>query len=137
MKLSQQQQIFTYHVSCLIQYAYDVCGIRMTLGEAHRTPSQVLLNYFGYTVERSLAGGIYLKKGRRLSKTLFSLHSDRLAIDFNFFIDGKLTYDFDKIKPLGDYWENLDPLNRWGGDFNKNGIADGFVDTPHFERKRR
>ena len=23
--------------------------------------------------------------------------------------------------------------NRWGGDFNKNGVEDGFIDTPHFE----
>lgn len=137
MKLSECQQIFTYNISCLIQYAYDVCGIRLTFGEAHRTPSQILLNYFGYTVERSLAGGIYLKKGRKLSHTLWSLHGDRLAVDFNFFINGQLTYDFEKIKPLGDYWESLHPLNRWGGDFNNDDVENGFVDTPHFEMQKK
>jgi hypothetical protein len=136
MRLSEQQRKFTYHVSCLIQYAYDICGIEMSLGEAHRTRSQILLNYFGYQVEKGGPLGIKLVKARKLSKTLKSLHADRLAIDFNFFVNGKLTYDFNVIKPLGDYWESLDPFNTWGGDFNKNDIADGFVDTPHFERQK-
>ena len=120
MKLSEIQQEFTYHIACLIHYAYDVHGIRLTLGEAHRTESQGLLNYFGYKVVKGGPLGVQLVKSKKLSWTLSSLHFDRLAIDFNFFIDGKLTYDFDKIKPLGDYWESLHPKNRWGGDFNKN-----------------
>lgn len=136
MRLSEQQRKFTYHISCLIQYAYDIQGIEMTFGEANRTYSQVLLNYFGYTIERGGVLGIKLVKGRRLSKTLKSLHMDRLAVDFNFFINGRLTYDFYEIKPLGDYWESLDPLNTWGGDFNKDDIKNGFVDTPHFQRNK-
>ena len=136
MKLSERQQIFTYNVSCLIQYAFDVHGIKLTMGEAYRPWSQILLNYFGYKIEKGGVLGIKLVKTKQLSKTLLSLHADRLAIDFNFFIDGELTYDFDKIKPLGDYWEELHPDNTWGGDFNKNGIKDGFVDTPHFQMNK-
>ena len=136
MKLSIQQQIFTHNAALLICYAYDTHNIRLTLGEAHRTQSQILLNYFGYEVVKGGVLGITLKKSRRLSKTLKSLHADRLAIDFNFFINGELTYDFDKIKPLGDYWERLHPANVWGGDFNKNDKADGFIDTPHFQMNR-
>lgn len=136
MGLSIQQRKFTYHVACLIQYAYDICGIEMTMGEAHRTGSQILLNYFGYKIVRVGRFGIKLEKTKRLSRTLRSLHADRLAIDFNFFIDGQLTYRFDKIKVLGDYWESLDPLNTWGGDFNKDDIENGFVDTPHFQRNK-
>ena len=135
MRLSEKQREFTYHVSCLIQYAYDICGIELTFGEAHRTFSQVLLNYFGYEVQKGGVLGIKLVKGRKLSRTLRSKHQDRLAIDFNYFIDGKLTYEFDKVKVLGDYWESLHPDNVWGGDFNKDGIANGFVDTPHYERR--
>ncbi len=136
MKLSEQQRKFTYDVACLIHYAYDFYGIEMTFGEAHRTNSQMLLNYSGYKVVKGGVLGIKLVKHRRLSKTLRSLHADRLAIDFNFFIGGRLTYAFDTIKPLGDYWESLDPLNTWGGDFNKNDIEDGFIDTPHFQRDK-
>lgn len=135
MTLSQQQRIFTRHIGCLIEHAYSL-GIELTFGEAHRTQSQGLLNYFGYEVIRS-GNGIGLRKSRKLSNTLSSLHLDRLAVDFNFFVDGSLTYDFKTIKPLGDYWESLDPLNRWGGDFNNNDMQDGFVDVPHFERQKK
>lgn len=136
MTLGQHQRIFTYHIGKLICYAYEQ-GYELSLGEAHRTQSQILLNYFGYEIVKGGVLGIQLKKSRRLSRTLFSIHADRLAIDFNFFLSGRLTYSFDEVQCLGDYWESLDPLNRWGGDFNKNGIADGFIDTPHFERQRK
>ena len=73
--------------------------------------------------------GLKLVKSRKLSKTLRSLHADRLAIDFNFFIKGELTYDYDLIKPLGDYWESLDPNNKWGGNWH-------YQDTPHFQMSK-
>ncbi|BFP39482.1 M15 family metallopeptidase [Flavobacteriaceae bacterium GF1] len=136
MRLRERQHIFTYNVACLIHYAFDSCNIKLTFGEVHRTWSQVLLNYFGYKIEKGGLLGIKLVKSRRLSRTLRSLHQDRLAVDFNFFIDGQLTYDFDKIKPLGDYWETLHPDNRWGGDFNQDDIKNGFVDVPHFEMRK-
>ncbi|MFI1771007.1 hypothetical protein [Thalassobellus citreus] len=136
MKLSEKQQIFTYNISKLIQYAFDCYGIRLTFGEAYRTRSQILLNYFGYKIVRGGVLGVKLIKTRRLSKTLLSLHADRLAVDFNFFIDGDLTYRFEHIKPLGDYWESLHEDNVWGGDFNKDGIENGFVDVPHFQMNK-
>lgn len=136
MKLSKRQRIFTRNVGCLIAFAYDVLEIELTFGEAHRTQSQILLNYFGYEVVKGGVFGIKLIKSRTLSKTLLSSHADRLAVDFNFFINGRLTYDFHKVASLGKYWESLHPDNVWGGDFNKNGRADGFVDTPHFEMKK-
>jgi hypothetical protein len=125
MKLSEKQQIFTINVGKLIEYAAS-CEIGLTFGEAHRTPSQILLNFFGFEVVRD-GEGIALKKSRKLSKTLLSKHADRLAVDFNFFINGKLTYDKHKLSCLGKYWESLHPNNRWGGNFKS------FVDTPHFE----
>lgn len=125
MSLSQKQRIFTHNVGCLIQYAYHI-DIELTFGEAHRTQSQILLNFFGYKVVKD-NGSIKLKKSNRLSRTLFSKHADRLAVDFNFFINGKLTYDKHKVSALGDYWESLHDANRWGGNFKS------FTDTPHFE----
>lgn len=134
MTLGQRQRIFTRNIGCLIEYAYSI-GIELTFGEAERTPSQVLLNYFGYDVVL-VDKKLVLKKRNPTSKTLNSKHPDRLAVDFNFFINGKLTYKYEDIKPLGDYWESLHDDNTWGGDFNKNGIADGFMDTPHFEMQK-
>lgn len=135
MKLSQQQQIFSKNIAMLILFAHYY-GIGLTFGEAHRTWSQILLNYFGYKVEKGGVLGIRLVKTKRLSRTLRSLHADRLAVDFNFFVDEKLTYNFETVKVLGDYWESLHPANTWGGDFNKDGIENGFVDTPHFQMDR-
>jgi len=62
-------------------------------------------------------------------KTMNSNHRKRLAIDFNFFINGHLTYDKTKIQALGDYWESLDEHNSWGGNWKS------FLDVPHFERR--
>lgn len=136
MKLSEQQRIFSKNIGCLIIYAYESLGIELTFGEAYRTRSQILLNYFGFKVVKGGVLGIKIIRSRKLSKTLNSLHADRLAVDFNFFIDGQLTYDFYLIKPLGDYWVSLHPQNVWGGDFNKDGKKNGFIDTPHFEMQK-
>lgn len=128
MRLSERQMIFTKNVACLIQYA-EILGIGLTFGEAYRTPSQIVLNFYGYIVYYA-GGKVRLNKSRKLSHTLLSLHGDRLAVDFNFFIDGKLTYKKADVEELGDYWESLHPDNRWGGYF------ENLVDTPHFQMAR-
>ena len=125
MKLTEKQQVFTENIGKLIAFAYEK-EIRLTFGEAHRTQSQGLLNFFGFIVERD-GNSIKLSKSRKLSNTLNSLHLNRLAVDFNFFINGKLTYDKSKLIALGEYWESLHPNNKWGGNFKS------FLDTPHFE----
>ncbi len=118
MTLGETQRIFTRNIGCLIEYAYSI-RIELTFGHAWRSLEE----------QKRL-------KAEGKSQTLNSRHLDRLAVDFNFFINGKLTYKYEDIKPLGDYWVSLNYKNRWGGDFNKNGIKDGFMDTPHFEMQR-
>ena len=115
MKLSQKQQVFSRNIASLIQFATSK-GYGLTFGHAWRSQEEQ---------ER------LLKEGK--TKTMASNHLLRLAVDFNVFIDGKLCYEWDKLQPLGNYWESLHPQNRWGGDWNKNGIRDGFIDAPHFE----
>ncbi|WP_438423272.1 hypothetical protein [Aquimarina macrocephali] len=132
MKLSEQQQIFTFNLSLLIQYAYGL-GVKLTVGEAYRTPSQVLLNYFGYDVVRE-GKSIALKKRKRTSWTLNSKHPERMAKDFNFFIEGKLVNKHEKIDLLGDFWESLHPRNEWGGRWlDKNGNQ---KDPYHFQMNK-
>lgn len=109
MSLSDRQWIFLQDVSKLIQKAQEL-NIKMTGGELYRTMYQQKK---------------YIKDGK--SKTLKSKHLSRLAIDFNFFIDGKLTYDKDAVQELGDYWESLRPTNQWGGNWKS------FQDVPHFQ----
>ncbi|WP_109437807.1 M15 family metallopeptidase [Aquimarina sp. AU119] len=131
MNLIEQQQLFTFDVSLLIQYAHGL-GVKLTSGEAYRTRSQVLLNYFGYKVVNN-KGKLSLVKRKRTSWTLKSKHPERMAIDFNFFINGKLTYDDPLIVNIGEYWESLSTQNEWGGNWidQKTGKR---KDTPHFQR---
>ncbi len=110
MKLSLHQQKFTTDVNKLITKATEL-GIGLTFGEAYRTKFQ----------QKE-----YMRTGK--SHTMNSNHLRRLAVDFNFFIYGKLTYNRVTLQELGDYWESLDTMNRWGGNFKS------FTDTPHFER---
>ena len=110
MSLVPEQAAFLRDVCKLIEYATEQ-GWVVTGGELFRTAEQQ---------------EIYLKTGR--SRTMASNHLRRLAIDLNFFRDGKLVWDKTAIAPIGAYWESLNPKNRWGGNFRS------LVDVPHFER---
>ncbi len=105
-----EQAAFLLDVTRLIQKATEL-GFVVTAGELYRTPDQQ---------------AIYFKSGQ--TRTMNSLHTQRRAVDLNFFKDGKLCYDKAVLAPLGAYWESLHPLNSWGG----NGVK--LLDTPHFSR---
>lgn len=107
--LRGKQQVFSENIAKLIIYAHSI-GIRLTFGEAFRTPEQQ---------------AIHVKQGK--SRTSNSYHLKRLAVDFNFFIDGELTYRNEDVRILGEYWERMNEENRWGGNFTS------IDDTPHFE----
>lgn len=111
MSLVNEQAAFLDDVCKLLAKA-KALGFVVTGGELYRTPEQ----------QR-----IYVQTGR--SQTMNSNHLRRCAIDLNFFMGGKLTYDIGALKPLGDYWESLNPKNRWGGNWTS------FKDVPHFERR--
>lgn len=111
MSLVAEQAAFLLDVCKLINKATEL-GFVVTGGELFRTAEQQQ---------------IYIKTGR--SKTMNSNHLKRCAIDLNFFKDGKLTYDIAVLKPVGDYWEGLNPKNQWGGNWKS------FKDVPHFERR--
>lgn len=119
MTLSEKQQVFTYNISHLIQWAF-VHGFKLTFGEVYRTEQQQI---------------IYVSTGR--SKTMNSLHLKRLAVDFNIFKDGILLNDPKLIQPLGEYWMSLNTDNVWGGDFNRNHsvLDETFKDPYHFQMK--
>lgn len=109
MSLIKHQQEFLLDVCKLVQYATEQ-GFVVTGGELWRSPEQQK---------------IYVQTGR--SKTMQSKHLNRVAIDLNIFKNGKLC-SASEITPLGDFWESLNKLNRWGGRFRT------LVDSPHFER---
>lgn len=111
MSMVPIQAEFLLDVCKLIQHATEQ-GWVVTGGELHRSLEQQQ---------------IHVKAGR--SKTMNSQHMLRLAIDLMFFRDRQLTWDRAALAPIGEYWESLNPKNRWGGNFKS------LVDVPHFERR--
>lgn len=99
MTLSEKQQLFTKLTAQLILWA-DEKGYRLTFGEAYRTPEQAALN---------------AKKGSGISN---SLHTQRLAVDLNLFINGVYQTRTEAYAPLGEYWESIG--GSWGGRFKSN-----------------
>ena len=113
MSLSDQQFAFMKDVCLLLQFVINK-GWKVTGGELDRTVEQQKL---------------YVESGK--SKTMQSLHLDRLAIDLNFFSpEGNLTYKKEELQFIGDFWESLSPQNEWGGNWTS------FIDTPHFQRNK-
>lgn len=98
MTLRQEQSLFVYFISGLIQFAYEK-GYELTLGEGYRSKEEAA---------RLAKLGVGIPN---------SLHGKRLAIDFNLFINGKYQTTTKAHQPLGEFWELLHPLCRWGGRF--------------------
>ncbi|MCH5049370.1 M15 family metallopeptidase [Pectobacterium versatile] len=96
MTLSEKQQRFTQMIASLIGWAGGN-GYQLTFGEAYRTPEQARLN---------------AKSGAGIAN---SLHTQRLAVDFNLFINGQYQTQTEAYTPLGEYWESLG--GSWGGRF--------------------
>ena len=100
MILSEKQCRFTECIGKLIAWSYEN-GYELTFGDAYRSPEQA--------AENAAAG----------TGIANSVHTIRLAVDFNLFKDGEYQGTSDAHRPLGDYWKSLDPDARWGGDFKR------------------
>lgn len=111
MSLVAEQAAFLQDLAKLLAFCWEK-GFVVTGGELFRTPEQQ---------------AIYVKTGR--SKTMNSNHLRRCAIDLNFFLNGALIQSKTVLQPVGDYWESLNPKNKWGGNWSS------FLDIPHFERR--
>ena len=103
MTLGEKQRTFTRLVGLLIAHAYWL-GYELSFGDAFRSPAQAAAN---------AAAGIGIKN---------SLHTQRLAVDFNLFKDGAFLSDSADHEPLGEFWESLSGPGYtccWGGRFSK------------------
>ena len=100
MTLGEQQRLFAKLSAQFILWIYDQ-GYEVTYGEAFRTAQQAALN---------------AQSGSGIAN---SLHTQRLALDLNLFKDGVWLQDTSAWEALGEYWESLHPLCRWGGRFSK------------------
>lgn len=105
MTLSEKQQLFTIMVANLIHWAEEH-GYRLTFGEAYRTPEQAALN---------------AKKGSGITN---SLHTRRLAVDFNLFVNGQYQTRTEDYLPLGEYPFLQGRRQRRGDCEGRNGDTD-------------
>ena len=106
MTLGQHQEKFSRHLMKLLNRAWEL-GYEVRMGEVQRPIEMQEL---------------YVKTGR--SKTMESMHIKKCAADLHFTKEGVLCYP----QELGDFWESLDPINQWGGNWKS------FKDQPHFQR---
>lgn len=98
MTLGEKQRSFVNLVGQLIEWCYRH-GYELTFGETYRTPEQAALN---------------AQKGSGISN---SLHTLRLAVDLDLFIDGVYQTSTEAYRPMGEFWESLG--GSWGGRFSK------------------
>lgn len=100
MKLGERQRLFVKLLPRLIDFAYQQ-GYELTVGDAFR--------------DHRLHGAPGVKMGYGHPN---SNHKNRLAIDLNLFKNGVFLQATTDHTPLGEFWEKLHPLCRWGGRFN-------------------
>lgn len=107
MTLGDKQRLFAQLIGEFLVWCYQN-DYEVTFGEAQRIKAQALAN---------------AASGAGISN---SLHLIRLAIDLNLFLDSSLEADEDvyqpnseAYRPLGEKWESMHPLCRWGGRFKR------------------
>jgi peptidoglycan L-alanyl-D-glutamate endopeptidase CwlK len=111
MSKSDEQWLFLQDVAKLVLFAH-AHGYKLTGGELYRTQEQQ---------------DIYFAEGK--SQVKRSNHQDRLAIDLNLFVDGDIQWSKNEHwEKLGEYWKQISPENKWGGDYKS------FSDPYHFQR---
>ena len=106
MRLGQHQEKFSRDLASLLSYAFSK-GYEARIGEVQRPLEMQKM---------------HIAAGR--STTMNSMHLKKCAADIYFTKEDHLVFPQD----LGDYWESLDHLNKWGGNW-KN-----FKDKPHYQR---
>jgi hypothetical protein len=98
MRLIERQKLFMRLLPRLLDYCH-AAGYEVTGSELWRTPEMAAW---------------YARRGLGIEN---SLHCDRLAIDLNFFRNGRWIKDGSQLEDVGRFWESLHPLCRWGGRF--------------------
>lgn len=124
LSLGQKQRLFVRLKGLLIAWAY-AHGYELTDGEAKRSDEQAEINAIGSSGREALcrfieyhwpvlAAKIRNNVGSGIRN---SNHEFALAQDFNLFKGGVYLSTTEAHRPLGEYWESLHPLCRWGGRF--------------------
>ena len=122
MRLGAKQELFARLLILLLVEAHRL-GFDVRLGEILRFEAQARYNSTHCRKCKQTRG--HAKHAGKRHKfraigILNSLHRSKLAIDLNLMSDGKLS-NADEYTLLGEWWEDLHPLCRWGGRFSDAG----------------
>lgn len=97
--LGGRQRLFAKLIAELITWAYNN-GYEFAIADAYRNPK--------------VFGELGTKKGYGQAN---SNHKLKLAVDLDLFIDGVYQTTTEAHTPIGEHWESMHPLCRWGGRF--------------------
>lgn len=100
MGLNDKQAEFTYTMAQFLVWCHEN-GFVVFGAELFRTPEQA---------------AIYAKKGIGIKN---SCHTKKLALDIFRMKNGKLTWAKEDYRDMGDKWESMHDLARWGGNFRR------------------
>lgn len=101
MTLGEKQRLFMRLMGQFLVWIYEQPTLEVTAGEFLRTQAQANAN---------------AASGAGISN---SLHLQKLAADLNLFVNGIYQTDSAPYLSLGEKWESMHPLCRWGGRFSK------------------
>jgi len=132
MSLQPKQNIFSVNFAKLVLYASSL-GYEVSIREVGR--HQIIQKlYLGNEV---IVTGWKRFKQTPTSHAEYSYHLDAIAGDLLLFKDGNWIQDLGSYLPVGQYWEELDPKNIWGGNWDRDEnyaeSANWEVDLNHFE----
>jgi hypothetical protein len=126
MQLGELQELHVRLVATkLIPKAYEL-GFTVRWGEALRSDEQAEINAIGLDGRIMLANMIQtrfpllaekIRNNGKAGGIRDSVHELKIGIDLNLFLHGQYLTDTESHRPLGEYWETLHPLCRWGGRF--------------------
>jgi hypothetical protein len=126
MTLGQKQKLFVRLFSHWLQWALER-GYEFSFGEAKRSDEQAEINAIGQggrenvarMVEKIFPGlAAKIRNNGPANGIRNTAHGNQLAIDMNAFKNGIYLTKSEDWNELGEYWESLHPLCRWGGRWN-------------------
>jgi hypothetical protein len=126
MTLGDKQKLFVRCFAQWLPWALSK-GYEFSFGEAKRSDEQAEINAIGAAGRETVASLVQrlfpglaaaIRNNGKANGIRRTAHGNQLALDLNAFKNGVYLAQTEEWRELGEYWETLHPLCRWGGRFN-------------------
>ena len=126
MSINEKQVEFmrtlTAFLSWCFQNDYFVIG-----GELYRSKEQAIINSYKDADWRKRLFSMLGMVPNNPTGILNSVHRMKMAIDLFRYLNGTVSWDVDDYREMGEKWESMHPLARWGGNFrNRDAVHFSF-----------